>query len=310
MTSRGRQQLRADVRIDPSAPFTPGSNIHFPAELHTNNLFVDSKCDACQFLQITQSGDGFEYAARGCCGFHAFGATDFGTSLLTINGNLVSVTNTGTNTADLLISNSASNACARLSIRSGTISGNAFIATASGLITWGFGSDSGNSDGWTLSKGGVLGTCNALVIDVCRNIAIPGGNLDLSRANCGGTNTLQLHNTAGSSTSDASISLQTPQACGGDAYAVFLAGSSSGADAWSVGERGGCSRLLFVGSNDIADAQIKLALDQLGRIEMAVLTDCTRGCPGTAGRVIFNSADGNLNIDNGCAWILPNGCTT
>jgi hypothetical protein len=39
-------------------------------------------------------------------------------------------------------------------------------------------------------------------------------------------------------------------------------------------------------------------------------TDATRPAAGTAGRVFFNSDDGNLNIDNGTNWILPDGTTT
>jgi len=39
-------------------------------------------------------------------------------------------------------------------------------------------------------------------------------------------------------------------------------------------------------------------------------TDGTRGAAGTAGRVIYNSGDGNLNIDNGANWILPDGSVT
>lgn len=41
-----------------------------------------------------------------------------------------------------------------------------------------------------------------------------------------------------------------------------------------------------------------------------VKTNATRGAAGTAGRIIFNSDDGNLNIDDGTNWILPDGTTT
>jgi hypothetical protein len=47
-----------------------------------------------------------------------------------------------------------------------------------------------------------------------------------------------------------------------------------------------------------------------GCIALHVHTDATRGAAGTAGRVIFNSDDANLNIDDGTNWILPNGTTT
>jgi len=45
-------------------------------------------------------------------------------------------------------------------------------------------------------------------------------------------------------------------------------------------------------------------------ITFGVFTDANRGAAGNAGRVIFNTTDGNLNIDNGTNWILPDGTTT
>ena len=45
-------------------------------------------------------------------------------------------------------------------------------------------------------------------------------------------------------------------------------------------------------------------------LQLDVLTDSTRGSAGTAGRVFYNSDDGNLNIDNGTNFILPDGTTT
>lgn len=44
--------------------------------------------------------------------------------------------------------------------------------------------------------------------------------------------------------------------------------------------------------------------------EVAKVTDATRGNAGNAGRVVFNSDDGNLNIDDGSQWILPDGTPT
>lgn len=50
---------------------------------------------------------------------------------------------------------------------------------------------------------------------------------------------------------------------------------------------------------------------QLGTyLVIDVFTDATRGSAGTAGRVIFNSDDSQLNIDDGTNWILPDGTTT
>jgi hypothetical protein len=39
-------------------------------------------------------------------------------------------------------------------------------------------------------------------------------------------------------------------------------------------------------------------------------TDATRGDAGTVGRVIYNSDDAQLNIDDGTNWTLPDGTTT
>lgn len=41
-----------------------------------------------------------------------------------------------------------------------------------------------------------------------------------------------------------------------------------------------------------------------------VKTDSDRGVAGQKGRVIFNEDDGNINIDNGTDWILPDGTIT
>lgn len=45
-------------------------------------------------------------------------------------------------------------------------------------------------------------------------------------------------------------------------------------------------------------------------ITIGIFTDATRGAAGAAGRVIFNTDDANLNIDDGTNWILPDGTVT
>jgi hypothetical protein len=50
--------------------------------------------------------------------------------------------------------------------------------------------------------------------------------------------------------------------------------------------------------------------DANGDLLLNVYTDATRPAAGTAGRVIFNSDDGQLNIDDGTNWTLPDGTTT
>jgi len=50
--------------------------------------------------------------------------------------------------------------------------------------------------------------------------------------------------------------------------------------------------------------------ESVSELKLKVYTDATRPTPGTAGRIIYNSTDGNLNIDNGTNWILPDGTAT
>lgn len=47
-----------------------------------------------------------------------------------------------------------------------------------------------------------------------------------------------------------------------------------------------------------------------GALLLPVFTDATRPTAGVAGRVIFNSDDGKINIDTGSQWTLPDGTIT
>jgi hypothetical protein len=47
-----------------------------------------------------------------------------------------------------------------------------------------------------------------------------------------------------------------------------------------------------------------------GTVHLPTLSDAGRPAAGTAGRLFFNTTDGNLNIDDGTNWILPDGTTT
>lgn len=78
-------------------------------------------------------------------------------------------------------------------------------------------------------------------------------------------------------------------------------------------------RLIFSTTADGANAVTeRVRIDSAGLVTIAstghllipVKSDATRGAAGTAGRIIFNTTDGNLNIDNGTNWILPDGTTT
>lgn len=48
----------------------------------------------------------------------------------------------------------------------------------------------------------------------------------------------------------------------------------------------------------------------LSQLQIPVKTDATRDSPGSAGKVIFNVDDGNMNIDTGTGWVLPDGSAT
>lgn len=70
------------------------------------------------------------------------------------------------------------------------------------------------------------------------------------------------------------------------------------------------AKILSIGDNAGTSYAEKAFVDKDGLIGFGVLTDSTRPAAGTAGRVFFNSDDGNLNIDDGTNWILPDGTTT
>lgn len=77
--------------------------------------------------------------------------------------------------------------------------------------------------------------------------------------------------------------------------AVFRTATSQTANAIEVQSPAG-ARLSGVGPN--------------GAILNAVFTDAARPAAGIAGRVIYNSDDGNLNIDTGSQWVTPDGTIT
>ena len=61
--------------------------------------------------------------------------------------------------------------------------------------------------------------------------------------------------------------------------------------------------------------QLKALLRQLillreSDLNAKVYTDANRPAAGATGKIIFNSDDGQLNIDDGTNWTLPDGTTT
>lgn len=81
----------------------------------------------------------------------------------------------------------------------------------------------------------------------------------------------------------------------GDVHLQFRAGTNTGELRWMEDE-------------DYFEFQ-----DEVRFIDDVVLvsrTDANRGSAGVAGRIIFNTDDGQLNIDDGTNWTLPDGTTT
>jgi len=63
-------------------------------------------------------------------------------------------------------------------------------------------------------------------------------------------------------------------------------------------------------TTDVTNAGSRNLIVEQGILQAASFTNATRGAAGTAGRIIFNSDDGQLNIDTGSDWTLPNGDVT
>ena len=55
---------------------------------------------------------------------------------------------------------------------------------------------------------------------------------------------------------------------------------------------------------------IATALESGGFLQLPTNNNAGRGAAGTPGRVFFNTDDGQLNIDDGTNWTLPDGTTT
>ncbi len=71
----------------------------------------------------------------------------------------------------------------------------------------------------------------------------------------------------------------------------------------------------LVGFSTEQQEQLKTLLTQLvtlreREILSNIYTDTSRPAAGTIGKVIFNTTDGQLNIDDGTNWTLPDGTTT
>lgn len=87
---------------------------------------------------------------------------------------------------------------------------------------------------------------------------------------------------------------------GGEWDAIGGAASGTG-DGGDVGLEGGSS---------VSGSKGKVIIKGLTHLMVGIFADANRGAAGTNGRVIFNTDDGNLNIDDGTNWILPDGTIT
>lgn len=96
----------------------------------------------------------------------------------------------------------------------------------------------------------------------------------------------------GSVADAANLLVQTSVAIGTNRYGVLITSNPSG----------GTENAALCVRNGFTLTQ--------GGLVVEVTNDGGRGAAGTAGRVIFNTTDGNLNIDDGTNWILPDGTTT
>lgn len=97
-------------------------------------------------------------------------------------------------------------------------------------------------------------------------------------------------------------------ATGGIDYALRAEGSDT-SETLTEGILGGTSGRIHNGIT-AGGTLIQLANEGSRGVFFPVMSDSNRGSPGTAGRIIFNTTDGNLNIDDGSNWILPDGTTT
>lgn len=190
-----------------------------------------------------------------------------------------------------------------------------------GDVVWQRNPAPGSPAGWVCTTSGTPGTWVAMA-DNGGVIHLPSGTM------------------AGADTTAAQMLIGAPGLTGTESRGFTIRGGSTGACRISMGNSTSTTRgqLAYFNSDDSmafatagafrwrtnssalypeADNGINLGSTarrfqqaHVGTLHLSVFTDATRPAAGTAGRVIFNSTDGNLNIDNGTNWVLPNGTVT
>lgn len=102
--------------------------------------------------------------------------------------------------------------------------------------------------------------------------------------------------------------------CNFSASAAPTTGDDTG-DGYSVGslwyDTTGDAAYVCLDATAAAAVWLRITLaNASGDLIVQSYTDGTRPAAGTAGRIIFNTTDGQLNIDDGTNWTLPDGTTT
>lgn len=92
--------------------------------------------------------------------------------------------------------NSGSLDAAVLSLISSSATGNAFVQMSGLSNSWAAGMNTNNSDAYSISLGGSLGTGDGIVISTSLNVSIPGGNLSVG-SNAGTARNIAINSAAG-----------------------------------------------------------------------------------------------------------------
>ena len=121
-----------------------------------------------------------------------------------------------------------------------------------------------------------------------------------------------LFGTDGSTTDEHFIFGKHGAGVAGNPYYTLKTDNSAIAFAEFLGFDGTASATFF--KADFANGLLKLGTPGSSsskvQAQFESYSDAQRPAAGTAGRVIFNTTDSNLNIDDGTNWILPDGTTT
>jgi len=156
-------------------------------------------------------------------------------------------------------------------------------------------------------------------------IAAPDGKVHIWSGNAGSmTSNTAANELTVENAGPCGISILNPAA---DIGAIYFgtdeSGNSSAKLSYDYGTSG-ANNIMRIGTNIVSGVLSLMSGDEVECINIdgsqdinllsdTVLykrTDANRGAAGTAGRLIFNTDDGKLNVDDGTNWTLPDGTTT